>query len=208
LRAGDLCALRVGDVDLETGFLHVSIKKTQTEDRMPITAELDREIRRWLAHYARVMLAVGEPLSADWRVVPPAHWQALNVHYPTGPGRVVYKTHDRYVHPEQIVHRALDRLGYSTLGEGFHTLRRSAARHVFNIAVAESDANAIRVAQALLGHRNQSTTEIYLGITHERVARDRLLRGRPFLHRLDSARGEDVDDGDPGDSGPTIAATS
>ena len=40
---------------------------------------------------------------------------------------------------------------------------------------------AIREVMVLLHHSNQSTTEAYLGVTAERAARDKSLRGQSFL---------------------------
>jgi integrase len=179
LRSGDLTALRVGDVNLDEGYIRAQIAKTGDEDRIPITANLDRELRRWFAHYA---VAMGDhAVRPEWRLVPVKHWQAANVWHPRAGGAVVYLTHRQYRHPEQIVHRALERLGYATKGEGFHTLRRTAARLALQMAAREGHGNSIRVAQQLLGHQNQTTTERYVGHIPERVERDRLMRGREFL---------------------------
>ena len=52
LRASDLVALRIGDVDLDQGLLRVVARKTGRLDYLPITADLDSELRRWLTWYA------------------------------------------------------------------------------------------------------------------------------------------------------------
>ncbi len=43
-RSSDLVALRVGDLDLNQGYIILVIQKTQTADSLPITADLDRKL--------------------------------------------------------------------------------------------------------------------------------------------------------------------
>lgn len=190
LRAMDVMTLKVGDAALDDGWLSAWNEKTNTEDTLPITAELHTELVRWMQHYAQTMGVDKWPdLPNGWTLVPPVQWLAHNPHDPKGPGRYRY-CHDRVIrHPELIVHRALERLGHPTKGEGFHTLRRSAARVVHDLAASDGDVHtpAIRIAQALLGHKHQATTEIYLGLTVEKQARDELLRGKSFLGRAATA---------------------
>jgi site-specific recombinase XerD len=54
---------------------------------------------------------------------------------------------------------------------------------VHDLAVAEGSGYALRVTQAFLGHQNQATTERYVQIGRERLARDHLLLGRHLLRR-------------------------
>jgi integrase len=124
-------------------------------------------------------------LPNEWTLAPPMQWLAVDPNNPTGPGYYRYCPDRTIRHPERIVQKALAGLGHETKGEGFHTLRRSAARIFHDLAAADPGTTtpAIRVAQALLGHKNQTTTEVYLGITVEKQARDDLLRGKSFLHR-------------------------
>jgi len=51
-RASEIVGLRVGDVDLGKENLLLRISKTTEEDLMPITADLDPELRSWLITYA------------------------------------------------------------------------------------------------------------------------------------------------------------
>lgn len=186
LRARDATGLTIGSVMLDTGFLSVWIEKTDTEDQLPISSEFRTEILAWFEHLAGVMgVASISDLPNEWHLIPPAHWLASDVNDPSGPGRLTYHPDRQLRHPEQIVHRALTRLGHPTKGEGFHTLRRSMARALYDLAVSDNTGKSapIRVAQAQLGHKNQATTEHYLGLEGEKQARNELLRGKSFLTR-------------------------
>jgi integrase len=186
LRAGDIMALKVGDVNLSNNMLTAFIQKTSKYDDIPISSELRDELIRWFSHYGEAMgLADWQrDLPNEWTLVPPMHYQANNVWKPEMGGQVVYRPAARYTHPETIVQRALAKLDYPTKGEGFHTLRRSTARRFYELALAENISDPIRMAQALLGHQRRNTTEIYLGLTVEKEMRDDLLRGKSFLRRV------------------------
>jgi integrase len=184
LRGGDIAALTVGSVNLGNDTLLAWEEKTDQETLLPITADLRPELLRWFQHYAEACdIPDWRKLPNHWTLIPPARGAALNVHDPSAGFRVAYKTTARYRHPETIVHRALERIGHDTHREGFHTLRRSAARELYNLAVRDGIGDPIRIAQALLNHKSQKTTEIYLGITHEKELRDGMMRGKAFLSR-------------------------
>lgn len=185
LRACDLTGLKVGDVDLDEGLIHVLIQKTGHEDFLPITAELDAELRRWLTVYADQLASQGTQLTADCFLLPPFWSEGY-----TGAKRV--SPDRRLSHPARIVQDALGRLGYETKGEGVHTFRRSTARLLFEHASSEGHDGALRVAAALLGHKSTVTTEGYLGINADRIKRDKMLRGRSFLSPTPGASGNVV----------------
>jgi integrase len=186
LRAGDIAALTVGSANLTNNVLHAYIAKTKTWDDIPITEELHRELRRWFAHYADTMGLTDwqRELPNGWTLVPAVQWTAVNVWEPGKGGVAKYKTSGTYHHIYEIPQRALRRLGHPTRQEGFHTIRRSAARRALEYAASEGDHAPIRVAQAMLGHKSQQTTEIYLGVTADRMRRDDLMRGRSFLTKV------------------------
>jgi integrase len=187
LRAHDITALKVGSANLTNNLLTAWIEKTDTEELLPITSELRVELLRWFQHYAEVHGCTVESLPNDWTLMPPAHFQGFDVNQPSLGGAVVYKTHGRYRHPEQIVQRGLVRLGHPTKQEGFHTLRRSSLRAVYELAKRKGNGDPLRIAQAMAGHANRSTTEAYLGITIEKQMRDELLRGQSFLQEAADA---------------------
>lgn len=189
LRGGDIVRLNVGSVNLSNNYIQAWIEKTDEEMLVPITAELRAEILRWFQHYADAMeIEDWHDLPNQWRLVPPAQGQAVNVHDPNAGYRVAYKVDRTYRHPEEIVHRALERLGLPTYKEGFHTLRRSFARVLFDQAVADNVGDPIRMPQTLLNHKNRATTEHYLGVTREKQLLDDMMRGQSVLYRaLDTA---------------------
>ena len=204
LRSGDIMSLKVGDVNLTNDTLHAYIRKTKTYDDIPITTELRAELIRWFAHYAQVMGVEPweENLPNRWTLVPPAHWQAVNVWKAADGGHLVYKPDMTNTKPQEIVHRMLERLGHPTYQEGFHTLRRSTARRFYELAMAEGVKDPMRMPQALLGHKRRDTTEHYLGMTVEKQMRDDLLRGKSFLRVVaeterNGAANSGVDDREP-----------
>lgn len=189
-RASEITALRVGDIDFQEGTLFVTVIKTKEEDDMPISADLDRELRVWLVEYAA---ALGRPLRDDDYLFPARTGNTIATHYfDEEQGKRVYVRTPFVYHPdrpvqrtEKIVKSVLAALGLPTRYEGTHTLRRAVARAFFDSMAAETGYdNALRVVSALLHHANMSTTERYLGLSSERARRDQLLKGRPFLSAM------------------------
>jgi integrase len=183
LRAGEIGRLRVGDVDLAGGWLRVKIEKSYLEDIMPITKELDAALRVWLTYYSDQ----SGHLEQGWYLFPSR-----------GPGRNVYtrtggQQHATHEHgalkPNEpiaklalIVQRALRTGGHSIEpGEGFHTVRRSVARAFFDANVDRGFDAALRATSALLHHSSSQVTEVYLGLSSEKLHRDDVLRGQEFL---------------------------
>jgi integrase len=194
LRASELVALRVGDVDLRSGRLAVTITKTAEEDEMPLTLGLQNELRRWLAIYSD---DIGQPLQPSMALFPAR----------TGP-RFTYREHGGRSFrdtrpatwvpsramggPSLVVQEALRKAGYPTKGEGVHTIRRSVARAYFDQETALGYDGALRSTQALLHHADGATTEGYLGLTHETKRRDQILQGKAFLTALVGTQDADV----------------
>ena len=188
LRDQEAADLRIMDVDLEGGWLRARIHKTHQEDRLPISAELDVELRRWLAEYTA---AVG-PLAPHYRLLPARH---------TIPGKGEDGKFDRVessrLLPEKgigplgrMVTPILESIGFPVrdhngkpTGEGAHTIRRSGARALFDTLTAGGYDRALRVVQSLLHHASVTQTELYLGVTADRRGRDELIRGKS-MYRL------------------------
>lgn len=189
MRASDLTALKLGNIDLANGVLSFVAQKTGEPDSLPITADLEPELRRWLNYYAERMALLGQALEPDFLAFPALGFN--NVRH----GRTIYlygdpQVHKPLAHPARVVHRALRRIGIDqTSQEGYHTLRRSVGRLVFEQASAEGHDGALRVTAALLGHKNVATTEGYLGVSSDRAKRDALLLGRSFLGTEPTASG-------------------
>lgn len=190
LRAGEIADLRLQDVDLDGGWLHVRITKSHLEDQMPISLELDRELRAWLSVYGEQM---ARPLPPNAYLFPGKTAGRWRYEPNPAPGVPVYGASNVYVHgdlrpdvpvrkPAEIVQRALRASGFEiSAGEGLHTIRRSLARAYFEREAASGNDVALRATAALLHHSSTQVTEHYLGLNHEKVRRDRSLRGKPFL---------------------------
>lgn len=186
-RASEITGIRVGDIDFAAGEVFVTVVKTQEEDEMPLTADLERELRVWLVEYAATL---GRPLRADDYLFPARSGNVIARNYldPNTGTRILERTPYTY-HPERpvtrtekIVKHALAAVGLPTRYEGTHTLRRAVARAYFDSMTNEIGYDAaLRTVSALLHHASMSTTERYLGLSSERARRDQMLRGKPFL---------------------------
>lgn len=190
IRVGSLIDLRVGDVDLAAGTLKYTNFKSKRERLLPITKELDTELRRWLKRYQE---DVG-PLRPQWYLVP-SQWRHGWAKGANGrqQGDFYGFVPDRPIgRPWAIVHRALKEIGLDGDREGFHTFRRSAGRAVFETALHAGDPRALHLAQAFLDHEQASTTQIYIGQSHEREKLDEIMRGKAFLTRGQEARSANV----------------
>lgn len=189
-RDQEIATLRIRDLELDAGYLKVVAHKTGTEDRLPISRELDQEMRSWLTYYTE-QVGYLEP-----------HYYLL----PSRTTRGVQGAWGQYrsvtqvaLHPEQkvstlgrLVTPALEEVGFpirdaqgKRMGEGSHTIRRSGARALFDRLVEDSYDGALRVVQSMLHHASVEQTERYLGITADRKTRDELLRGQFMYVRPD-----------------------
>lgn len=176
LRAGDVSALRVGDVDLNSLTLRTKIQKTGGYDEKPITAQLRCELERWMHVYRKYAVEI-----SNGRLFPEADWYLVPSYTISGP-RLWPRPGSPMTHLHRLVQRALERQGLPTAGEGFHTLRRSAARALFEKLRTEGNYDhALLVVKEFLNHKSVEQTQRYLGINHERQIRDDLLRGKDFL---------------------------
>ena len=208
LRASEVVRIRVGDVDLEGGYFKVTTSKRVDHDEMPITEDLEKELRRWFMAYE---IDAGQPLLDGDYLFPNISAPRFDkwVTDPDTGTRVLLRTERRVerntLHPENgsawvqmgiqrtqdIVHRALKAAGLPTKYEGTHTIRRAVARAYFDsMRFSVGRDNALREVSALLHHSNSAMTERYLGLKEERDARNRAMRGKPFLSAM---LGEDVE---------------
>jgi integrase len=70
-RQSEIRSMRIKDVDLERGYVHMKNHKSSSADDMPVCTELDEEVRTWLRFYAeRVPLHPDSPLRAG-QALPP-----------------------------------------------------------------------------------------------------------------------------------------
>lgn len=185
LRQSEMKELRLSHVDLDAGEVMVTIVKTATRpDRMPISAELDTELRRWLTEYHATAPVALRP---DHFLVPaqtPA--QFITQKGVVGSrGYTIELRPDKPIRtPYKQVQQVLERCGYATrdasgkaLSEGVHTLRRSGARALFDRLLGEGYDGALRTVQSMLHHSESAMTERYLGIDVDAHRRNDLLKG-------------------------------
>jgi integrase len=169
LRGGEITRLRVRDVDLPAGYIHVAVDKTRETDEMPISADLHDELVRWFGTYM--------PSSRQDYLVPSVYH---------GPSGLVFRPEKPVGKPYKVVSDALAQVGWvSTKQEGVHTIRRSVARLYFDKAEEEETFDsALLATMTLLHHSRPETTLKYVGRDRARSARDAILKGQPFLTRM------------------------
>ncbi|WP_219852867.1 tyrosine-type recombinase/integrase [Streptomyces solincola] len=178
LRVSDICKIQVMDVNLNAGDLYVWVKKTGRFDAMPITLDLEEELRRYLRWYTA---ETGATLQSGSAYLFPG-WQHAN------DGGVLGWVPDTsrpcdYAWASRHLSDLYSECGISVQPrERWHVIRRSVARIYFDMLRNDvSYDHALRQVSALLGHLNSKTTETYLGLDAERRARDASLRGRRFI---------------------------
>jgi integrase len=179
LRISEAIRMRVRDVSFGKGELYVYLVKTKEEVTVPLSLDLERELRSWLTTYTE---AVGK-LSRTHYLFPvcfrhtfmPGHAQVRN------PERVL-NPEGMISHPQPII-KEIAALADIELdpGDAWHTIRRSFARILYEDARAHGHDNALRIVQAALNHKEASTTERYLGLDIERQRYADMIRGKLFL---------------------------
>lgn len=175
LRGGEIARLCIGDVNLRAHELRVTVPKTRQADVMPLTSDLAVELSRWLSHYTAMCSA----LTQRSYLIPSQYVDNTR-------NRVIYRPDKPVSKPERVIQRALTELGWGDVkGEGVHTIRRSVARVYFDmIEDEESFDSALLATMTLLHHQRSETTLRYIGRDRATMARDRVMKGKPFLSKL------------------------
>jgi integrase len=171
LRGVEIKRLRIKHVDLDARLITVRVAKGKNrfdEDAMAISEDLHAELSRWLGAYRQ---AVGI-LAPDYFLFPrlDSRIAGLESHYRLSPTSPIG-------HPWQVVKYALRDAGLPVAeGTGFHAVRRTAARLLFDhlCDTAPYD-RALSHVSSLMHHTSRKTTETYLGITGDRVLRNKLI---------------------------------
>lgn len=192
-RSTELASIRIGDVNFNMQRIRVNVAKTRgrkqfATDLMPITKELDEELRRWLMAYQDhcgyldptwyLFPRLSRP---TWRQERPGEKPKFNAaSQELVPNLSVYKAHE-------IANRTLTKIGFrqeGQRGEGMHTFRRGGARARFDALRGLGYDGALRQVQALLHHANTAMTEHYIGLTLDKLERDEALMGQLMYPQL------------------------
>lgn len=197
LRGGDVCALRIDQVDLADGSIGLQMQKTDKWDTKPISSDLDRELRSWLSEYTARMGdrhqregCMGErcqprqrelPLCPRWYLFPRRDRVLMVGSEATPMADMPLFPAKPIGHPQTIAHRALAAIGLDGKGEGMHTLRRSSGQLYFDQAVADGSDEALLETAVFLNHSDVKVTQVYLDMNRYRDKRDVRLKGRPFI---------------------------
>lgn len=212
-RDKELTDLRIWDVDLPAGYIKVRIHKTRQEDRIPISSELDRELRQWLTYYTE---QVG-PLKPHYYLVPSRDTKGIQ-----GDDGVYHSVMQARLCPERrmatlgrTTKEALAGIGFpvvdgqgSPLYEGSHTIRRSGARALYDALVDQGYDRSLRIVQSMLGHASLEQTERYIGVTADRRSRDDIIRGHAMYPLGDVTSIHGSEHGDAAGSGADLRQVS
>ena len=186
LRGSEMRTLRIDDLDLDRDTLRIYRHKTKQSDVLPVSSELHGEMVRWLNWYRADQGA----LRPNWYLVPAKTpnftWydherKSIMVDTerpsPLRPSTILGK-------PYTCVQRALKALGYSTYGEGEHTLRRSGARALADTLRDRGHDSALMRVASMLGHSSTRVTEEYIGWDLEARQRNEDIAGKPMFPSL------------------------
>lgn len=194
VRVSEMLTIRWGHVDLEEGYVNIYRTKTGEPDRLPISAELDAELRLWRQD-ALFQTGFSE-LHPHWFVVcsmrPIAGRDELGKYLSLTelmPERALRN-------PGVRIKKVLASFGIEGQSVNMHTLRRSGAvaleAAMIRLAAErpEMAIDPIGIVQEMLGHANRVTTEIYLDRHANRARRDVLIKGQVlyFSGREDGVR--------------------
>lgn len=168
LRGNELASLRVGDFKGRTLLVHVSKMKGElSEDEMAISDELAFVLREWMASYRRACGLV----EADAYLFP-----RIRIARAGSESKYRLDPHAPLGHPEEAVKLALRAAGATVEdGTGVHAIRRSCARLLFDALCDVEHPDPLGHVSALMHHSSRRTTELYLGVTGDRVRRNKLV---------------------------------
>lgn len=169
-------------------------KKTVDLDELPITRQLAAEWDRWVHVYQ----AKCGSIQPHWPLVPTRvlGWtrggMATSRRYDGSVKQIQKAERQWYYHPTKPPHELacivkkhaarVSGLPVEELkGQGVHILRRSMARALYERLRDEGHPEPLRVVQAALGHADQQTTRIYIGVRPDRMERNALLMGSDLL---------------------------
>jgi len=175
LRESEARSIRLGDINMVEGEILIYVHKSKIYDKKPITPELREELNRYLRYYAEIH----GNLQDDWFLLPQLGYMDSRGEYEMvpsqglGPGGL-----------SRVVQGCIRALGHPTQGTGMHTLRRSAAAALFLEKTSKGYDGALRQVAAWLNHKQQRTSEIYLGIDVDKNTRNEEAKAGPLYPSL------------------------
>ncbi|MBK3601053.1 tyrosine-type recombinase/integrase [Streptomyces sp. MBT98] len=179
LRISEAVRMRVRDVSFNKGELYVYLPKTKEEVTVPLSLDLERELRAWLRVYTEEVGA----LKRSYYLFPVFQKAFFLVGHAQVPNPVRLLNPEGWItSPTYIIKDVAEAAGIELdPGDAWHTLRRSFARILYEDAREHGHDNALRIVQAALNHKEVSTTERYLGLDIERQRYAHMIKGKPFL---------------------------
>jgi len=181
-RSVEITGIRLKDVRLDQGVIRITVAKKSNgqvvTDDMAIPKKLDAELRAYLQWYSSEF----PEMNPEWFLVPGISGPRFVSRYERTYGQMI--PWRRFRRPSAVINRCLASIGFAvrdedgaSLHEGMHTLRRSAARALFDVLVKKGYDGALRRVQAMLHHKNASMTEHYIGIDLDRQQRNADMMG-------------------------------
>ncbi|MFC7979491.1 tyrosine-type recombinase/integrase [Streptomyces cinereoruber] len=184
VRISEALGMRIRDVSFAKGELNVYLPKTKEQVVYPLASDLERALREWLTAYGA---QVGK-LKSSYHLFPTYHRRVFIEGGGMSPGGL-YNPEKPILQPRLILRPIAERAEIELEdGDGWHTVRRSFARILYDDCVDLGHDAALRIVQAALNHKSVVTTERYLGLNLERQRFYKLLKGQDFL-------GADLDPG-------------
>lgn len=195
-RSIEFTTLQVADVDVDAGYIAYTITKTGKADLVPISQELDGELRQWLTWYGEHMHQKPDP---GWFLVPAKTPPAPNGYKSVDPLTAKLRPTRQMQEPHDVAQRALIAIGYpirdslgKSAGEGMHTLRRSIARALHDQLREEGDPNPVETVRAVLNHSTERETRRYIGLETSREHRDARIKGQLMFPGLRAGNVSDL----------------
>lgn len=196
LRSSEVSALNLEHVNLDASEILVFQPKTEKWDEMPITEELDTELRRWMTWYAGDVADKHGPLNPAWPLVPARIRTSMFNDGSGKGGGMPFWPETGHMNPKarlQQVHGrvqpVLERYGWDVVGkrEGMHTLRRSGARALFDSEITSGGQkdDVLLGVSAWLHHEDPFVTLGYIGYEQTVEKRNERFKGQRMYRAVE-----------------------
>lgn len=186
-----------GHVDRAGGVIYITRTKTDDDDFLAISDELEDELGYYEDWYRYCTdTPKHQALNPKWYLTP-----SFTKPFFTG-GKA---WHRGLIRPtvimdrqagSRLVKRALDGIGFPTTDfltgkstkEGAHTLRRSGARALYDAMIDAGEVAALRHVQLQLGHATPGQTQKYIGAEADKQTRNALIKGKVMYPKAAAAK--------------------